>query len=75
MDTWAYPGLLVGKSIVTPAPVSADTAWELSPRSGRTVPVFRLTWGAAGTAGTEAVRVTQRLSSQVLAPIYGHLLP
>ena len=45
---------------MTPAPVAADTAWEQSPGSGRFVPIFRLSWA------TDSVRVTQRLSSQVI---------
>ena len=59
MDTWAYPGLLDGGDIVTPAAVSPETAWEQSPRSGRFVPIFKMEWA------TDTVNVTQRLSSQV----------
>jgi hypothetical protein len=60
MDSWAYPGLLVGEDVVTPAPLSAETSWEQSTESGRFVPIFKMTWT------TDTVKVTQRMSSQVI---------
>lgn len=60
IDTWAYPGLLVGDSVLSPAPVSAQTSWELSATSGRSLPIFRIQWA------TDDISVTQRLSSQLV---------
>lgn len=47
-DHWFAPALLIGDTLVRPAPLSARTAW-VKTAEGTTLPVWTLAWAHAGT--------------------------